>query len=1230
MFDGRTDRREVSLRGNSKKLSRKDAIDKAKSERQERLESRRRAEAAVRVASVWRGSTQRGQLRKTAFLQLSAKHSDFLKAEAAIKQVFTAQGKPFAGIVPPHAALSPLLALGARAEPSAQNCPELLAWLACLLRRNLLEADQTGTSWAAVAVGGPVRHSALVCGFFRCCAVSLLRSAASAAAATGPPPSQGTASLQKELALTLQTWADVSSWRGVQQGLVAAGPAGALAAAACASLTRSSGLMALLQCEAQPAALVRSIVLVSTTATTCSAAALSAVPLWPSFACGVLGSRRVVGDDSLLALVEDTLVTAPTAAADSGATCSPSKWLLTLQACRDLLASAVPSPGTVQHPSTAPSSAPSTAQHRLFSLSPQSNFDILGAEHLNRCSMVILEAIMKLYTGTSAAAHTQASDPEVGQLVAGCVQLLLSRVPLHLSLRAPPSVAAAAAGGGTDLSATDDVLDSDSDSDVDVVLPAAGSGSALAPQQRLHPANAAAHDPAHALAFALATARGVPSLLVPPPEALAAGESGRATAAMLTSRPFVERLCSDVLLGAQPASPGVSSFGDSPAVQLGSCLWGVLQSALVAQILPGAERGGARQQGLLRSLGKHWTASRLAVGTASRFLAHVGAACGGNFVRLMWEQLCVGLPVGSASALATALQSPAKCEALALLCSVFAQKLMVIDDAELLEHQQVMTVGLLRRFVVTLNASLHLLAWVDDSAKTSALHSRPAHVLGLLTEGVLVYRRLHERQSRNPGQIASGAEWLWPRISASDLSAGTIIQLHQDSAEEAGAVAAGAAAGEGVSPPHLLAGQGGGSSTAATPALRAARALFVITQLPMVVPFKQRAELFHELLQADREDKQSGWGHGLKLRIRRDYLFEDSMSSFLGVVAERGRQSLRERMQITFISSDGREEPGIDGGGLFQEWLLEATQRGFDPQYGLFRVTPNQELYPSAASGDFAADHLRQFEFLGRLLAKAVYEGMLVEPVFAGFFLNKLLGRPNLVDDLVSLDPALHSNLLSIKQLPAETVGDLGLAFETTVERMEGSESRPVVPGGSDIAVTGSNVGQYITHVAHFRLNSLIAPQTRAFLAGFRDIIPVDWLRMFSAPELQLLIGGSPKDVDVADMRANTVYAGGYHDQHPVVAAFWEVLEHDFNHEDRAAFLMFVTSCSRPPLLGFRTLNPKLAIHRVPLHSEGDAAKLPTSATCMNLLKLPEYPHKSLLLDKLKYAIHSASGFELS
>ena len=112
------------------------------------------------------------------------------------------------------------------------------------------------------------------------------------------------------------------------------------------------------------------------------------------------------------------------------------------------------------------------------------------------------------------------------------------------------------------------------------------------------------------------------------------------------------------------------------------------------------------------------------------------------------------------------------------------------------------------------------------------------------------------------------------------------------------------------------------------------------------------------------------------------------------------------------------------------------------------------------------------------------------------------------------------------------------------------------------------------------------------------------------------------------------VYGGGYHPSQSVIRWFWEVIE-DMTSDQQRKLLKFMTSCSRQPLLGFKSLAPLPCIHQVRLSEaelslKGKDLRLPTSATCMNLLKLPNYRTKELLRAKLLYAIESGAGFELS
>lgn len=144
--------------------------------------------------------------------------------------------------------------------------------------------------------------------------------------------------------------------------------------------------------------------------------------------------------------------------------------------------------------------------------------------------------------------------------------------------------------------------------------------------------------------------------------------------------------------------------------------------------------------------------------------------------------------------------------------------------------------------------------------------------------------------------------------------------------------------------------------------------------------------------------------------------------------------------------------------------------------------------------------HLSLFLFLGKMLGKALYESILVEPQFSSVFLNLLLGRSNQLDDLHFLDEAMHRSLMAMKHAAArgEDVAAWGLFFE--VEKMKDGDivTEDLIPGGISIPVTRDNVHAFIHRKANYKLNIETSEQSRAFLSGFREMIPIDWMRMFS------------------------------------------------------------------------------------------------------------------------------------
>lgn len=66
-------------------------------------------------------------------------------------------------------------------------------------------------------------------------------------------------------------------------------------------------------------------------------------------------------------------------------------------------------------------------------------------------------------------------------------------------------------------------------------------------------------------------------------------------------------------------------------------------------------------------------------------------------------------------------------------------------------------------------------------------------------------------------------------------------------------------------------------------------------------------------------------------------------------------------------------------------------------------------------------------------MAKALYEGILLDFSFAPFFLSKWLGRLSYLDYLPSLDPDLYKNLMFLKNYDGD-VEDLSLNFTVVDE----------------------------------------------------------------------------------------------------------------------------------------------------------------------------------------------------
>ncbi|EDO08662.1 HECT-domain (ubiquitin-transferase) family protein [Babesia bovis T2Bo] len=398
--------------------------------------------------------------------------------------------------------------------------------------------------------------------------------------------------------------------------------------------------------------------------------------------------------------------------------------------------------------------------------------------------------------------------------------------------------------------------------------------------------------------------------------------------------------------------------------------------------------------------------------------------------------------------------------------------------------------------------------------------------------------------------------------------------------------------------------------------------LKILRYVPQSISFDIRLKIFMAYVDNDKalyRDNAPDFTTNPYL-IRRSHIVEDGMHT-LGCL---NATQLKQQFRVIFMDETGVREEGVDGGGLFKEFLSHLCSIILDPEYGLFGETSyDQSFLPSPNSAMFHGDHLSIFKFVGKVIGKAVYEHILIEQVPSRMLANIMMNIRNRLYEIKFYDPDLYRHLLSLREMSAEDIESLGLTFTTTVSSCGGSEQLDIIPGGSDIQVTIENVDRFLFEFAHFKCNTLIKEQTTAFLSGFCQLIPLDWIQMFTPHELVHVISGADNAVDINDMRKNTTYSGGYTSYSNVIVWFWELMN-DFDEEERRTFLWFVTSCRRPPLMGFKQLNPPFCITRDLIQDN-----LPTAATCTNLLKLPEYDTKSLLRSKLMDAMTMSKGFGL-
>ena len=318
----------------------------------------------------------------------------------------------------------------------------------------------------------------------------------------------------------------------------------------------------------------------------------------------------------------------------------------------------------------------------------------------------------------------------------------------------------------------------------------------------------------------------------------------------------------------------------------------------------------------------------------------------------------------------------------------------------------------------------------------------------------------------------------------------------------------------------------------------------VLVNHTKVLDFDVKRRYFRQEMERIEEGSRR---NDLVVHVRRDHVFEDSFR-------ELHRRSPEEMKSNLYISFEGEE--GQDAGGLLREWYLIISRDVFNPNYALFTTTPGDKTtYMPNSSSHINPDHLNYFKFVGRIIAKAIYDNKLLECYFTRSFYKHILGKHVHYTDMQAEDYSFYQGMVFLLEHDLNDVG-AELTFSTEVrsvviicvqvcmwtlcnmnvffvfkkfipirqvQEFGLTEIRDLKPNGRNIPVTEENKREYVQLACQMKMTSSIRAQIKSFLEGFYEIIPKKFISIFNEQELELLISGMPT-IDIDDLKQNTEY----------------------------------------------------------------------------------------------------------
>jgi hypothetical protein len=262
----------------------------------------------------------------------------------------------------------------------------------------------------------------------------------------------------------------------------------------------------------------------------------------------------------------------------------------------------------------------------------------------------------------------------------------------------------------------------------------------------------------------------------------------------------------------------------------------------------------------------------------------------------------------------------------------------------------------------------------------------------------------------------------------------------------------------------------------------------------------------------------------------------------------------------------------------------------------------------------------KYFDFIGKLMAKALIDNITVNICFNKLIYKMILHERVKFDELVFINKPFYDSIKNLKNRDIDDnygCTDLGLYYNIEMKDIKNKiHYLDLIKNGTNYIV--EDIDEYISKRIDF-MYGLYEPFIKRIRDSLYNVIPQNILEKFTSDQFELLLNGRPF-IDIEDWKQFTEYREPYNSEHYLIIWFWDILS-QLSQKELSNLLMFSTGSSRVPLGGFSSLesnrgnNAKFTIESIPyIPNQKNFIK---AHTCFNRLDIPYFKN----VDELKEAI---------